>query len=357
MNAGERFDADEVRLALRAQVHSVCAALGIEGRGRREIESQSCPRAQHNRRRSCVIDVRRGVWNCLACCQGGDMIDMVAAARGLDIRRQFGEVLAAAAALTGVRPVSADPFDAERRRAEVAARAAAERRRIAREEAEDAARQAEAIALAAATWPTLPLESERGEAYLRSRGLDPEPLRGHVRYPGDGIAVALHDRAGAVRNIVTRRYPELVTDEDDRKAIGRLACPSAGTLLGTVADLGEGFDVAVITEGVFDTIAAALTWPTCVALGAHGAGQMASVATVAARRLRELREAGVIRGPGALYIVPHFDDAGVREGIAAVQAARAEGLELDRDLHLVDLDHHNDLADALAAGWTWSWPM
>jgi hypothetical protein len=345
--AADRYDLDEIRLALLSQVPIVAAACGIEGRGRREIESRSCPRAQHGRGRSCVVDARRGLWHCLVCNTGGDMLDLVAESRGLDIKQQFGAVLAAAAELTGVAPLEADPAEAERRRADASQRAAVVRRQREQLDRADAERQAAAIAEAAAIWPTLPSVSAHGEMYLRSRGIEPGRLRG-VRYGDDGISVPLHDRAGAVRNIVTRRYPELVTDEDDRKVLGRAACPTAGTLLGHVAELDEGRDVAIIAEGVIDTLAAAITWPTCVVLGAHGAAQMAGIAEAAAPRIRELR--------GWLLIAAHNDDAGVRAGIAAVKAAQSAGLELDRDLLLVELGAHNDLADALVGGWAWSWP-
>lgn len=345
---GARYDADEVRLAARAQVHTICAALGIEGRGRREIRSRTCPAKRHSKASTVSIDTRKGLWHCTACGTGGDMIDLIAAARGLDVRRQFGEVLAAAAELTGVRPISSDPFDAEQRRRDVAERAEAERRRIELEEKRDAEREAAAIAEAAATWPTLPEESARGFEYLRSRGLDPERLRRRVRFEADGAAVALHDRYGGVRNIVRRRYPELLTDEDDPRVLGKAAAPGDGTLVGHVAELDEGHDVAILTEGVIDTLTAALVWPTCVVLGAHGAGQMRNVVHAAAPRIRELR--------GWLMIVPHLDEAGIRNGVEAVTAAHAAGLALGRDLHLVDLGQHNDLADAVAAGWRWSWP-
>jgi phage/plasmid primase-like uncharacterized protein len=201
-----------------------------------------------------------------------------------------------------------------------------------------------------ALWQSLDRRSLTGERYLQLRGLDPHELRerGVVRFhPHYGSpAVAIRDLdSGEVCGVQFRRIddgrPKVITARGSR-------CVGAA-LHGRPAELDrEGVDVAVVVEGFADTLAAALAFPGCAVFGAAGAGRLANTARYVAPRVREIG--------GWMLIVPHDDDAGVQAGIAAVHAAGLSGLHLDRDLHLVDIGEHNDLADAWRAGWRWHWP-
>lgn len=64
----------------------------------------SCPWHSPDHHPSCVVSLRDGriVAYCHACREGGDVLALVAAARGLDVRSQFREVAVATAALVGV---------------------------------------------------------------------------------------------------------------------------------------------------------------------------------------------------------------------------------------------------------------
>lgn len=49
----------------------------------------------------------RVLWHCFACQRGGDALDLIALARGLDVRKQFPQVLDAAARLIGYADAAA----------------------------------------------------------------------------------------------------------------------------------------------------------------------------------------------------------------------------------------------------------
>jgi hypothetical protein len=139
-----------------------------------------------------------------------------------------------------------------------------------------------------------------------------------------------------------------VTEPDD--LAGSLS--TEGALVGRVTDLdttGQGADVAVITEGVADTLAAVLAFPGCAIGGANGAGRMVDVARAVVPRIVEAR--------GWLLVVPHNDDAGINAAGDALRLAMDAGLKLRESALAVDLGaEHKDLADAWHAGWRWQWP-
>lgn len=269
---------------------------------------------------------------------GGSLLDIVAAAEGLDFKRDFKRLLERGAQIAGITP--SDP-DLERRiREQIAADQA-------RQQAEDRERTA-ALEAMPALWESLDRRSLVGERYLLERSLDPSELRAQgdiVRYSESGeVAVAERDLAtGAVVGIQYRAPNGKGFRSADWSA------PDESALAGRIAELDQrGVDVAVVVEGLADTLAARLAFPGCAVFGAAGAGHLENVAAVVAARVKEIR--------GWMLLVVDDDETGIENGAEAINAAHAVGLELDRTLLLVDLGEHHDLADAYAAGWRWTWP-
>jgi hypothetical protein len=277
----------------------------------------------------------------------GDLLALVAAFEQLDRKRDFRTLVERAAAIAGISE-STDRAELDARR-ELYAREREQRAR------EAAARRAQAVAAVPGRWAGLPQHSDAGADYIRSRGLDLQALRSIgdvVRFNEGDPAVRLHSYDGNAINIVTRyRVPRQINGHT-RKMVGRKYCPTDGTLVGKIADLdvaGEGPDVAVLTEGVADTLAGVLAFPGCVVVGASGAARMPDVAAAIASRLVEAR--------GWLLVVPHVD-GGTGEDHAAQAVIEAEraGLKLDESIRLVDVRPHKDLCDAWRDGWRWRWP-
>lgn len=210
-----------------------------------------------------------------------------------------------------------------------------------------------------AAWQALERRSAVGERYLQARGFDPHELRerGLVRFHKSGsIAVVLRDLlTGEICGIQYRR----IDGAEPKVLTARGSKCSGAALHGRVADLApDGVDVAVIVEGLADTLAASLAFPGCAVYGAPGAGQLAGIATAIARRVRDVR--------GWLLIVVDDDDIGVRRAADAVNAAKSAGLHYvplaeqslkgASEVRLVDIGEHHDLADAWKAGWRYRWP-
>lgn len=338
----QRIDADVVRahLTLAAVLHHHGVTVDRHGR------SAVCPTCGPRSRADAVrYDLRRGVWACYrgrAEIHGGGPLEALAGLAGLDIRADYPRVLELGAEIAGIAH-EVDPA-AIRRVQEMARAAIAEREWAAAiEEAATAERRAQAMTDAAQLWDSLARTSGDGRAYLATRGLAAEHVddlerRDLVRYRRDGSpSTALHDSTGRVRNVVTRWITPRAA-----KVTGLRDCPTAGTLVGSVDQIVGGVDV-VIAEGVIDSLVAAVAYPSAVVLGAHGAGQYATVARVAVPRIRLAR--------GRLLLACDDDDSGTAAGTAAIEAACRGGLSVRRGTCIVIEHGAQDIAEAWQTGW------
>lgn len=339
-----RIDPDDVRSSLT--VSDVVAAYGLPvRRSGAQLRLRRCPRCgETSKREGIAINPHTGRWlhhgreraaggDC-----SGDVIDLVAALEGLDVRRDWQRLLARCAELAGVeaRATSARDREAQRVKRE---RVEAERQRI--ERREERQRRERALAKAGAHWRGLARRHRAGEDYLRRRGLDPAPLiaRDVVRFErGGDVAVALHTADGKIISVARRI---LTPAPDAPKVLTLGGCPSTGTMIGSLPDIVHPRDV-VLLEGLTDSLSASLAWPRDVVLGANGAGRLARIAAAAAPRIKL---AGV-----RLLLIPDDDDAGVRGMIEAAKAALAAGLEYGRTLLVVETGA-KDLTEAWAQGW------
>lgn len=312
-----------------------------------ELRTRHCPACGQRSTDAVAINVDSGLWCCHVCGARGDVFALVAGYAGLDARRDFVKVKELAAQIAGISSAASDP-DLVRRLAE--RRRQEELRRV-QEQAERAA----AVASMPARWEALDRRSLVGERYLEGRGLDPSELRHVVRFSPQGDpALALRDlETGTVTGIQYRKLhgePKLISEKGSRIA--------GSALHGKLTDIDpDGVDVAVIVEGLADTLAAALAFPGCAIYGAPGAGQMARIAAAVAPRVAAAR--------GWLLMTVDADSTGIAAGSDAIVEAVRGGLRLaDGDagldgagtIRLIDLGDHHDLADAYAAGWRYTWP-
>lgn len=352
-----RLEAEDVRAALR--VTDVLDRFGVDYRDRRNITLRECPNCKRRQRRAAFkVNRDTGLWihhsgpAGSAICKG-DALDLLGAFAGVD-RSRFPELLELGASIAGITADTA-PAELARIRAEHEARREARARRAAEQ-------RAAAEATVPGLWAALAGRHLRGQRYLDERGLDPVALRARgdlVRFYPDGApAVLLHDLAtGAPINIARRqidREPKNLTLDiarvlglDDGEVDGTFS--TAGSLVGRVTDIDpDGVDVAVLVEGMTDSIAAALTFDTCAIVGANGWRQMPRVAAAVAPRLAEAR--------GWLLVAVDDDDQGVAGAGDAMRAAIDAGLVLRKSVRAIELGAHKDLADAWRAGWRWRWP-
>ncbi len=303
-----------------------------------EFESTACPQRSDHSRRAFVINAKSGRWQCFPCATAGDLFDFIAAAERLSIPADFGQVLARAAEIAGVGPSASSEDQRQRREAWQAKRAESEAsERIARDALEIAA-----VPTATAYWAGLAAKHERGAEYLFDRGVaDVARFADTVRFDprhGGSPAVALFTRTGEIRNVVSRRVPEL----GEPKTPGLYQCPSAGTLINAVCQIVDGCDV-VLTEGVMDSITARIAWPSALVLGSHGAGNLPKVAEVAAPEVARTRS--------RMLLVPHRDARGREASFAAGEMAIGAGLSLQRGSLRIVKHGEKDLNDAWNAGW------
>lgn len=335
-----QIDLDEVRRALTTSRVLDYYAWSTKNSGS-ELESKSCPiRADHSRR-ALVISKANGRWKCFVCDESGDLFDFIALREGLEIDTEFGAVKAKAAEIAGVIASELNPDERRRQQAEWA------RKRVddeAKEKANRAIRDAAAVPKATSFWGSLADHDERGLRYLADRGvIDAIRFDDLLRFDVDksgSPALKLYASNGSIRNVVERRLPEL----GEPKTPGLWNCPSAGTLVNSIKEVSRnpGRDV-VLTEGVFDSITATLAWPHALVLGAHGAGNLAKVARMAAPE--------IAKSKGRMFLVPHGDDRGFHGSLEAAQIAITCGLSMrSQTLHVIDVGA-KDLNDAWRSGW------
>jgi hypothetical protein len=360
-----RLDVDAVKSAL-ISMGAGAAVLDyyrVPYLGTRTLRLAECPLCKRRQRRCATkVDRDTGRWlhhsgpGGAGDCKG-DAFALVAALEGLDARSRFRDVLAIAAQIAGVTP-DTDPAELERICAEYRARAAARELRATEE-------RARGEAMVPRLWDRLARRHPRGEAYLASRGLDPEALHdrgGVVRFYRDGSpAVQLRSfDTGAPVNIA-RRLIEPLEDGTNKLtlSLGRLlglgdnvvgSLSTCGSLVGSVAEVARnGTGIAVLTEGIADSIAAVLAFPGCTVVGANGWRRMAPIAAAVAPILA--------RTDGLLLVAVHADEQGITGAADAMQAAAEAGLDLDSNIRPLDIGQHKDLADAYAAGQRNFWPI
>ena len=325
----------------------------IKRRGSTQWSVQLCPQCGQLKRGSVSIHPETGLWTCHHCSARGGIFDLVAGYAGIDPKQDFQRTLGIAATIAGV-PHGIPDEDYVKLLAE-------HRARRAEQSAAEAARRARIRARMPYIWKSLDRRHVTGESYLRDRGIDPDPLfkRDAVRYSKVGDpAVRLHDLATG--NLTGIQYRML---RGDSKLLVQPGSQTAGaSLIGRLANL-EKVRVAIIVEGLADTLAALLIWPEAVVFGAAGAEQLTAIATAVGAVVAQRR--------GVLLIVPDNDDVGIKNTARAVMAATSVGLELvDRvkksgqaEMQIVDLGksladkRHHDLADAWKCSrWRWRWP-
>lgn len=332
---------DEVRAAL--DTRAVLEAYGWTTRREGdELVSHACPARPDHSRPSFKINSSSGRWQCFPCGTKGDLLDFIALVEDLDIRADFGGVLAKAAEIAGVGPSLLDEQERAAKRAEWTAR------RRAREAQERAARQERerlAVPRATSVWEELLDKHPRGLEYLDERGIlevaqrTPGALVRFDGHHGGSPAVCLYASDGRIRNVVSRRVPEC----GEPKTPGLAGCPTAGTLVNAVCQIERERDV-VLTEGVIDSLTARLAWQSAVILGAHGAGNLPKIAKLAAPAVKAAR--------GRLLVVPHHDRAGYDHARQACVSAMDAGLSIRRgSLAIVSIAGAKDLNDAWRAGW------
>jgi phage/plasmid primase-like uncharacterized protein len=339
-----KLDASTIRDALVPA--AVLDHFEIEYReARDELYTRSCPACGERSRESMGVHATSGLWQCMRCSAHGDLLALVAGYAQIDIKMQFRRVLEIAASIAGIGD-DLSPADraliAERRRQAV------ERVQLQKQ------RTAVLRDRMPATWEGLA---------TRDRGLDPRALREIVRYTREGDpALPLRDLATGV--IVGIQHRSLQPDKP--KLLCFRGSQIAGSFLhGQITDLDpEGVDVAIVVEGLADTLAAYLAFPSCVVFGAPGAAQMPAVVTAVAQRIAACR--------GWLLLTVDDDKVGVKGAVHSILAAEEAGLRLaPADAGLdgastvrlvrlgknLDGKHHHDLADAWArSNWRWAWP-
>ena len=329
---------------------------------RDDLYTRTCPSCGERSRESMCVHATSGVWKCQRCSAHGDGLALIAGYAQLDIKTQFRRVLEIAAGIAGIAGTGGELSPADRTMIEDRRRQAAERSELQKR------KNAAARDLMPSMWESLAKRDIRGEVYLRDRGLDPKELRicACVRYTRDGDpALPLRDLdTGAIVGIQHRNHKR---DPLKPKLLCFRGSQLAGAALhGRLTDLDpDGVDVAVVVEGLADTLAANLAFSGCAIFGAPGAAQLPAVVTAVATRVAECR--------GSLLLVVDGDAVGINASVQAVLSAETIGLRLAPDggvpkaseVRLVRLGksldgkNHHDLADAWARSrwrWTWPWP-
>lgn len=360
-----KLDASAVRALLTPAM--VLDYFEVQRRGRLQWAVRLCPQCGQLKRGSLSIHAETGQWKCFHCASQGGLFDLVAGYAGIDPKKDFQRVLGVAATIAGI-PHGVPDADYDRLLKE-------HRERRAAQSAAEEARRTRMRARMPAVWNVLDRRSVIGERYLRERSIDPQPLFEHdlVRYSprrpgheGGDPAVRLYDLATG--NMTGIQYRML---RGDAKLLAQpWSQLTSACLLGRLTDL-EKTRLAIIVEGLADTLTARLLWPEAAIFGAPGAAQLETIGAAVGE--------AVARRRGILLIVPDNDPdeadgqagVGIRYAARAVIAATKAGLELvDRvrktdecKMQLIDLGfdladrRHHDLADAWGCSrWRWRWP-
>ena len=354
-----KLDAASVRALLTPAM--VLDYFEIKRRGHAQWSVQSCPKCGQLKRGSVSIHPETGLWACHHCQARGGIFDLVAGYAGIDPKQDFQRALGIAATIAGV-PHGVPDGEYTKLLEEHRAK------RAAYNEAQ-AARQARIRARMPSIWKGLDRRHGKGESYLRGRNIDPDFLcKGDaVRYSAHGDpAVRLHDLATG--NLTGIQYRML---SGDSKLLVQPGSQTSGAcLIGRITKL-EHTRLAIIVEGLADTLVAQMLWPEAAVFGAPGAEQLETIGAVVGAAIASRR--------GILLIVPDNDPngpngqvgVGIRCAARAVIAATAAGLELvdqvrqtdEGKMQIVDLgrnladQRHHDLAEAWKCSrWRWRWP-
>ncbi len=366
---------DAVLEALRAEdVANHYQIAGVwRGRG---LRSKRCPKADHST--DAMWLARDGKWHCHACDIGGDLLHLIAYAEGLDIRAEFPAVLELAAQIAGV--ADSDDFGGgapppPKRPPPpplppLAARVDVAKRR------------------AAYAWGKL-FDGERGDFYLRARGLDPAIVRGRellkttpIRIsrdeverakarPGGGddlgrlasmfaqVGLACPVRHVDTGDLVDIRVRRFEPRDDQPKIVGMVGgvVRDGDTLVGCYGRPHElESELVVVVEGLADYLTALQVWPEADVLGAVDAGSYPLVASFAASQLAELGDTG------KLLLVEQDDperidkrtgkpiDGAADRAVNIGASKRAISLIGPRRVGWLFSAPHKDLNDAIRAG-------
>jgi len=311
------IDKDAVIGQLTAE--DVARHLGITGTWRgRWMRSMRCGTADHSS--DAFALARDGMWHCWACDKGGDLLALVAASEGLDVRADFPRVLEIAARIAGVD--DSDSFGAQVK-LEPKPRAPAP----------PVAPLADRIALAkrraAWVWDRLLAHADGArqrsdggwrtvaELYLESRGLSKDvqkreeiretPMRATMEeiakhpelkslaylFTAPGLVVPVRAvEGGALVDLRVRRYEPRPGQPKIVGLLGGITCGPAeqGRPRQLVGCYGrphvlDDEQLVVIVEGLMDYLTALHRFPEAHVLGAVEAGSLALVTAHAARLL------------------------------------------------------------------------
>ncbi len=287
---GHRFDA--------------CPACGEGNRGKFWAKAQVC--------------------RCHSCGFGGDLFDVLGAIHDLSPATHFQRIRDIGAALAGIDG-DFDREEIERKREQYRTRQEREARQRAKE-------RHRAELGAAPLWRSLKGESEQGGAYVAGRCIQQPDVAAAVRYTSQSVCLPLW-RDAEIVNKIGRRF-----DGGQPKIRGLARCGTRGTFGKPELLFGHEGPI-VITEGFFDYLSARELSPDRLVLGAHGCGNLAYVATVAA----ELARAASV----GLVLIPHQDDAGRRSMGEAKSAAIGAGVESSHIIEFRVSPGCNDLNDHL----------
>lgn len=339
----------------RIDVENVLRAYGVHFKrsgGRNQLSSRDCPADRHGDGDAFRFDTVKKLWQCFKCNTKGDVFHYIAAMEGLDCSRDFGQVKARAANLADVDLAETNT---DEWRAKNEERERDRERRYKEQIAAELRATASAKERANGYWSSLTLRHDAGVRYLASRGIKIVPSfvrfdRCDTTFADDfstegAPVLAVHNfDDGEICGVVRRRIPPIQGYKPSVKAPTLTGTTAKGTLAHSISDIVSGVDVIVL-EGIVDSITAPSIWPDAVVLGANGTGAMHQVIFRAAQRARRVH--------AQLHVVAHADEKhqGHKAVARGLKMARALGMQLGDDLHVVQLDGAKDLNDAHRAGW------